>query len=131
LTEGCGDAACANAWCASSPSFRRTDNNAAAVKALELYKANAKLCDPHPSKKGTMTSAYVESSTLAGGGAVAGGGSGKSHVNHHHHPPRAATATGHFVREDFKGESRRRLNVFSRNKGALKADLCLGARHKK
>lgn len=38
------------------------DNNAAAVKALELYKVNAKLCDPHPSKKGTA-SAYLESST--------------------------------------------------------------------
>lgn len=37
------------------------DNNAAAVKALELYKVNAKLCDPHPSKKGTA-SAYLESS---------------------------------------------------------------------
>lgn len=37
------------------------DNNAAAVKALELYKINAKLCDPHPSKKGT-SSAYLENS---------------------------------------------------------------------
>lgn len=37
------------------------DNNTAAVKALELYKVNAKLCDPHPSKKGTA-STYLESS---------------------------------------------------------------------
>lgn len=37
------------------------DNNAAAIKALELYKINAKLCDPHPSKKGA-SSAYLENS---------------------------------------------------------------------
>jgi len=36
------------------------DNNAAAVKALDLYKVNAQLCDPHPSKKVTA-SAYPES----------------------------------------------------------------------
>ncbi|KAJ8399606.1 hypothetical protein AAFF_G00410170 [Aldrovandia affinis] len=59
LTEGCGNGACTNEFCASCPVFRRTDNNAAAVKALELYKINAKLCDPHPSKKGTG-SAYLE-----------------------------------------------------------------------
>ncbi|CAL8291071.1 unnamed protein product [Lota lota] len=82
LTEGCGDGTCANAWCASSSGFRRTDNNAAAVRALELYKANAKLCDPHPSKKGT-TAAYVESNALAGAACANKG-----------LPP--------FVREDFK-----------------------------
>lgn len=37
------------------------DNNSAAIKALELYKINAKLCDPHPSKKGA-SSAYLENS---------------------------------------------------------------------
>lgn len=60
LTEGCGNESCSNSWCASSVGFNRMDNNAAAVKALELYKVNAKLCDPHPSKKGTA-SAYLES----------------------------------------------------------------------
>ncbi|XP_072303900.1 ubiquitin-protein ligase E3A isoform X1 [Eucyclogobius newberryi] len=59
LTEGCGNESCSNSWCASSLGFSRMDNNAAAVKALELYKVNAKLCDPHPSKKGTA-SAYLE-----------------------------------------------------------------------
>nr|XP_061802482.1 ubiquitin-protein ligase E3A-like isoform X2 [Nerophis lumbriciformis] len=59
LTEGCGNESCSNSWCASSFGFRRMDNNAAAVKALELYKVNAKLCDPHPSKKGTA-SVYLE-----------------------------------------------------------------------
>lgn len=53
LTEGCGNDSCSNAWCSSSRGSHRLDNNAAAVKALELYKINAKLCDPHPSKKGT------------------------------------------------------------------------------
>ncbi|XP_077585747.1 ubiquitin-protein ligase E3A isoform X1 [Stigmatopora nigra] len=61
LTEGCGNESCSNSWCASSSGFRRMDNNAAAVKALELYKVNAKLCDPHPSKKGTA-SVYLENS---------------------------------------------------------------------
>ncbi|XP_035617267.2 ubiquitin-protein ligase E3A-like [Oncorhynchus keta] len=53
LTEGCGNDSCSNVWCSSSRGSHRLDNNAAAVKALELYKINAKLCDPHPSKKGT------------------------------------------------------------------------------
>ena len=61
LTEGCGNEACTNEFCASCPTFRRMDNNAAAIKALELYKINAKLCDPHPSKKGA-SSAYLENS---------------------------------------------------------------------
>ncbi|XP_032661481.1 ubiquitin-protein ligase E3A isoform X3 [Chelonoidis abingdonii] len=62
LTEGCGNEACTNEFCASCPTFRRMDNNAAAIKALELYKINAKLCDPHPSKKGT-SSAYLENNS--------------------------------------------------------------------
>lgn len=61
LTEGCGNEACTNEFCASCPTFLRMDNNAAAIKALELYKINAKLCDPHPSKKGA-SSAYLENS---------------------------------------------------------------------
>uniref|UniRef100_A0A6Q2Y1E2 Ubiquitin-protein ligase E3A n=1 Tax=Esox lucius TaxID=8010 RepID=A0A6Q2Y1E2_ESOLU len=52
LTEGCGNGACTNEFCASCLGFQPMDNNAAAVRALELYKINAKLCDPHPSKKG-------------------------------------------------------------------------------
>ncbi|XP_030426887.1 ubiquitin-protein ligase E3A isoform X3 [Gopherus evgoodei] len=62
LTEGCGNEACTNEFCASCPTFHRMDNNAAAIKALELYKINAKLCDPHPSKKGT-SSAYLENNS--------------------------------------------------------------------
>ena len=59
LTEGCGNEACTNEFCASCPTFLRKDNNAAAIKAPELYKINAKLCAPHPSKKGA-SSAYLE-----------------------------------------------------------------------
>uniref|UniRef100_A0A8C5LRP9 Ubiquitin-protein ligase E3A n=1 Tax=Leptobrachium leishanense TaxID=445787 RepID=A0A8C5LRP9_9ANUR len=62
LTEGCGNDTCTNEFCASCPTFLRMDNNAAAIKALELYKVNAKLCDPHPSKKGT-TSSYLENNS--------------------------------------------------------------------
>uniref|UniRef100_A0A6I8QQU4 Ubiquitin-protein ligase E3A n=1 Tax=Xenopus tropicalis TaxID=8364 RepID=A0A6I8QQU4_XENTR len=62
LTEGCGNETCTNEFCASCPTFLRMDNNAAAIKALELYKVNAKLCDPHPSKKGTSSS-YLENNS--------------------------------------------------------------------
>lgn len=68
------------------------DNNAAAVKALELYKVNAKLCDPHPSKKGTA-SAYLESAAAA----AAHGNStcSDTKLNHKDFNP---------VKDNFKGE---------------------------
>lgn len=46
LTEGCGNGDCRNEFCASCPSCETMDKNAAAAKALELFKNNAKLCDP-------------------------------------------------------------------------------------
>lgn len=55
LTEGCGNADCKNEFCASCHDFRPLDNNAAAVKALELFKINAKLCRPPPLKKESDT----------------------------------------------------------------------------
>lgn len=55
LTEGCGNADCKNEYCASCRDFRPLDNNAAAVKALELFKINAKLCRPPPLKKDSGT----------------------------------------------------------------------------
>ncbi|XP_063068463.1 ubiquitin-protein ligase E3A-like isoform X2 [Engraulis encrasicolus] len=98
LTEGCGNDSCSNDCCASSPAFQRLDNNAAAVKALELYKVNAKLCDPHPSKKGTSSAAYLENSAINSTG--------------HHHAAMATCANRkmnhkelHSVREDFKDVS--------------------------
>ncbi|KAE8294437.1 Ubiquitin-protein ligase E3A [Larimichthys crocea] len=53
LTEGCGNGDCTNEFCASCCDFQPLDNNSAAAKALELFKINAKLCNPHPSKKET------------------------------------------------------------------------------
>lgn len=87
LTEGCGNESCSNSWCASSTGFSRMDNNAAAVKALELYKVNAKLCDPHPSKKGTA-SAYLESS---------------AHGNSSDSNSKMNNKDVHSVRDNFKG----------------------------
>ncbi|XP_030227892.1 ubiquitin-protein ligase E3A isoform X1 [Gadus morhua] len=46
LTDGCGNEDCTNEFCASCQRFRPVDKNSAAVKALELYKVNAKLCSP-------------------------------------------------------------------------------------
>lgn len=65
------------------------DNNAAAIKALELYKINAKLCDPHPSKKGA-SSAYLENSKGA-----ANSSSSDAKMNR---------KEGLGAREDFKGK---------------------------
>jgi len=51
LTEGCGNSNCRNEYCASSGDFQPLDKNAAAARALELFKVNAKLCDYYPSIK--------------------------------------------------------------------------------
>ncbi|XP_078114226.1 ubiquitin-protein ligase E3A-like [Sander vitreus] len=55
LTDGCGNGDCTNEFCASCCDFQPLDNNSAAAKALELFKINAKLCNPHPSKKDSDT----------------------------------------------------------------------------
>ncbi|KAK0145980.1 Ubiquitin-protein ligase E3A [Merluccius polli] len=60
LTDGCGNEECTNELCASCRHFRPVDKNSAAVKALELYKVNAKLCspqkkDPDPDQPQTST----------------------------------------------------------------------------
>ncbi|XP_056271099.1 ubiquitin-protein ligase E3A isoform X2 [Pseudoliparis swirei] len=60
LTDGCGNGDCTNELCASCRDFRPLDNNAAAAKALELFKINAKLCNPHPSKKDLLDGAMSE-----------------------------------------------------------------------
>lgn len=91
LTEGCGNEACTNEACGSSPGFQRMDNNAAAIKALELYKNNAKLCDPHPSKKGA-SSAFPENSAK---GAHNFSACSNGKMNHKDLQP---------TREDFRGE---------------------------
>ncbi|XP_061894805.1 ubiquitin-protein ligase E3A-like isoform X2 [Entelurus aequoreus] len=47
LTEGCGNGNCKNQLCASCRDFQPLDKNSAAVRALELCKVKAKLCEPH------------------------------------------------------------------------------------
>lgn len=51
LTDGCGNGACTNEFCASCSAFQPLDSNLAAARALELFKINAKLCHPHPGKR--------------------------------------------------------------------------------
>ncbi|KAM6963121.1 ubiquitin-protein ligase E3A-like [Aplochiton taeniatus] len=51
LTDGCGNGDCTNEFCASRPGFEPVDKNSAAVRALELYKINAKLCEPYANKE--------------------------------------------------------------------------------
>lgn len=67
------------------------DNNAAAIKALELYKNNAKLCDLHPSKKGA-SSAFPENSAK---GAHNFSACSNGKMNHKDPLP---------TREDFRGK---------------------------
>ncbi|XP_045905675.1 ubiquitin-protein ligase E3A [Micropterus dolomieu] len=62
LTEGCGNGDCTNEFCASCCDFQPLDNNSAAAKALELFKINAKLCNPHPSKKESSDNPHSDSS---------------------------------------------------------------------
>ena len=53
LTDGCGQADCINEFCASCPVFRfpNISKNKAAVRAIDLLKDKAELCDPSkPSK---------------------------------------------------------------------------------
>ncbi|XP_072293818.1 ubiquitin-protein ligase E3A-like [Eucyclogobius newberryi] len=60
LTDGCGNASCTNECCASSQNFEPLDKNAAAIKSLELFKNNAKLCDLHISKKDVSSASGVD-----------------------------------------------------------------------
>ncbi|XP_068449017.1 ubiquitin-protein ligase E3A-like isoform X2 [Clinocottus analis] len=60
LTDGCGNGDCTNEFCASCRDFRPLDSNAAAAKALELFKINAKLCHPHPSTNDFLDGAMSE-----------------------------------------------------------------------
>ncbi|VDK23407.1 unnamed protein product, partial [Taenia asiatica] len=73
LTVGCGDAACTNQNCASSPNFahRGLDNNHAAALALRLLRDSEPMCFAHSStlvdttehrKDSTLKSSNVDSS---------------------------------------------------------------------
>ncbi|XP_064865442.1 ubiquitin-protein ligase E3A-like isoform X2 [Oncorhynchus nerka] len=66
LTEGCGNGACTNEFCASCLGFQPLDHNAAAIRALELYKMNAKLCGRHSAAFPDNSSAKETHPTLLG-----------------------------------------------------------------
>ncbi|XP_018332233.1 ubiquitin-protein ligase E3A [Agrilus planipennis] len=54
LTDGCGNPACDNKYCASSEEFiYKVENltpNQAAAEAIQLFSQDARLCDRHPNK---------------------------------------------------------------------------------
>uniref|UniRef100_A0A3Q2QI53 Ubiquitin-protein ligase E3A n=1 Tax=Fundulus heteroclitus TaxID=8078 RepID=A0A3Q2QI53_FUNHE len=67
LTEGCGNSNCANEFCASSSNCQPLEKNAAAAKALDLFKVNAKLCDYYPAvESGSDENAPMGSEMSAG-----------------------------------------------------------------
>lgn len=63
LTDGCGNGACTNEFCASCSAFQPLDSNMAAARALELFKINAKLCNLHPDKREPEATAPALSET--------------------------------------------------------------------
>lgn len=63
LTDGCGNGACTNEFCASCHAFQPLDSNLAAARALELFKINAKLCNLHPGKREPEAAAPALSET--------------------------------------------------------------------
>lgn len=63
LTDGCGNGACTNEFCASCRAFQPLDSNMAAARALELFKINAKLCNLHPDKREPEATAPALSET--------------------------------------------------------------------
>uniref|UniRef100_A0A674ANC5 Ubiquitin-protein ligase E3A n=1 Tax=Salmo trutta TaxID=8032 RepID=A0A674ANC5_SALTR len=66
LTEGCGNGACTNEFCASCLGFQPLDHNTAAIRALELYKMNAKLCGRHSTAFPDNSSAKETHPALSG-----------------------------------------------------------------
>ncbi|XP_077389865.1 ubiquitin-protein ligase E3A-like isoform X5 [Festucalex cinctus] len=60
LTDGCGNDDCDNEFCASCRRFRPLDKNEAAVRALELWQKNAKLCDSKTSPTESDIQAVVD-----------------------------------------------------------------------
>jgi ubiquitin-protein ligase E3 A len=45
LTEGCGKSSCKNNYCASSGQVDKLTGNQAAIRSLQLYVEQAKLCE--------------------------------------------------------------------------------------
>ena len=94
LKEGCGKPDCDNQNCASSPSFVFTDlsNNQAGLKAIDLFKANAKLCEANPSKVARNGSTEREAAACSSSSSTTGttGPTGDPH----NEPSTSATSVG-------------------------------------
>jgi len=66
LTDGCGQAQCNNTSCASCSHFLYTDisKNTAALRAIELFKEKATLCESSPSKQAKSDDTYDSKSSI-------------------------------------------------------------------
>lgn len=65
LTDGCGNPKCSNQNCFSSGHVERMSPNDAAIRALNLFRQDAKLCDTHPSKLAKITTGSVDSDSIS------------------------------------------------------------------
>ena len=65
LTDGCGDPKCTNVNCFSSGLVEAMTPNEAAIRALNLFRQDAKLCDSHRSKLAKITTGSVESDSIS------------------------------------------------------------------
>lgn len=65
LTDGCGNPKCTNQNCFSSGHVERLSPNEAAIRALNLFRQDAKLCDTHPSKLAKITTGSVDSDSIS------------------------------------------------------------------
>ncbi|XP_071950487.1 ubiquitin-protein ligase E3A-like [Antedon mediterranea] len=68
LVQGCGNVECTNEHCASNCKQAKISSNEAAVKAIELVKMKAKLCDSCPTKQRKK---YKLASTASSAASVA------------------------------------------------------------
>lgn len=65
LTDGCGNPNCLNRNCFSSGHVERMSPNEAAIRALNLFRQDAKLCETHPSKLAKITTGSVDSDSIS------------------------------------------------------------------
>lgn len=65
LTDGCGNASCTNPNCFSSGTVEKMNPNEAAIRALNLFRQDAKLCDTHPSKLAKITNNSLDSDSIS------------------------------------------------------------------
>lgn len=66
LTNGCGRSGCKNNFCASSGQVEKLTGNQAAIKSLQLYVEQAKLCEiTSPSSSATLVIKDVEMTELS------------------------------------------------------------------